>query len=140
MMSSGYGRAYFTATSKQSTNLASTNSTKLQNFPMPAPSLQEQGTILRGEFTSRAAQMENAFSSLNGRFTAALAEGGSVQQLGNRLNTLEGRVGALNVVKLDADRVNDAVSRVDTIMALVRAGNRSLFQPARPVGDVEEPS
>jgi len=101
-------------------------------------SLQEQGTILRGEFTSRAAQMENAFSSLNGRFTAALAEGGSVQQLGNRLNTLEGRVGALNVVKLDADRVNDAVSRVDTIMALVRAGNRSLFQPVRPVGDVEE--
>jgi hypothetical protein len=100
-------------------------------------SLQEQGTILRGEFTNRSAQLENAFSSLNGRFTAALAEGGSVQQLGNRLNTLEGRVGALNVVKLDADRVNDAVSRVDTIMALVRAGNRSLFQTARPIGDVE---
>jgi type I restriction enzyme S subunit len=45
MMSSGYGRAYFTGTSKQSTNLASTNSTKLRNLPMPAPSLPEQLAI-----------------------------------------------------------------------------------------------
>lgn len=103
-------------------------------------SLQEQGNTLRGEFTNRAGQLENAFSSLNGRFTAALAEGGSVQQLGNRLNTLEGRVGALNVVKLDADRVNDAVSRVDTLMALVRAGNRAPFQTLQPLADVEQPS
>jgi len=45
VMSSGYGRAYFTATSKQSTNLASTNSTKLRNLPMPAPSVPEQDAI-----------------------------------------------------------------------------------------------
>jgi type I restriction enzyme, S subunit len=45
-MSSGYGRAYFTATSKQSTNLASTNSSKLRNLPMPLPSLSEQDAIL----------------------------------------------------------------------------------------------
>jgi len=45
VMSSGYGRAYFTATSKQSTNLASTNSTKLRNLPMPAPSVREQRAI-----------------------------------------------------------------------------------------------
>lgn len=102
-------------------------------------SLQEQGNNLRAEFTSQAAQLENSFSSLNGRFTAALAEGGSVQQLGNRLSSLEGRVGSLNVAKLDADRVNDAVSRVDTLMALVRSGNRSLFQSTQPVGDVEQP-
>ncbi len=44
-MSSGYGRAYFTATSKQSTNLASTNSTKLRNFPMPVPKPEEQSGI-----------------------------------------------------------------------------------------------
>jgi type I restriction enzyme S subunit len=47
-MSSGYGRAYFTATSKQSTNLASTNSTKLRNLPMPLPSLSEQDEIVSG--------------------------------------------------------------------------------------------
>jgi len=44
-MSSGYGRAYFTATSKQSTNLASTNSTKLRNLPMPVPPVAEQRAI-----------------------------------------------------------------------------------------------
>jgi len=46
LMSSGYGRAYFTATSKQSTNLASTNSTKLGNFPLPLPETEEQKEIL----------------------------------------------------------------------------------------------
>jgi type I restriction enzyme S subunit len=46
VMRSGYGRAYFTATSKQSTNLASTNSTKLGNLPMPIPDLVEQERIV----------------------------------------------------------------------------------------------
>lgn len=45
-MGSAYGRAYFTATSKQSTNLASTNSTKLRNLPMPVPTLYEQDQIV----------------------------------------------------------------------------------------------
>ncbi len=47
LMNSGYGRAYFTATSKQSTNLASTNSTKLGNFPLPLPETKEQEEILQ---------------------------------------------------------------------------------------------
>jgi type I restriction enzyme S subunit len=46
VMGSGYGRAYFTATSKQSTNLASTNSTKLRNLPMPLPDISEQDHIV----------------------------------------------------------------------------------------------
>ena len=44
--SSGYGRAYFTATSKQSTNLASTNATKLRNLPVALPGLAEQVEIV----------------------------------------------------------------------------------------------
>ena len=48
---SGYGRAYFTATSKQSTNLASTNSTKLMSFPVPCPAMGEQEALL--EFLRR---------------------------------------------------------------------------------------
>ena len=47
VMSSAYGRAYFTATSKQSTNLASTNSTKLRNLPFPLPGLDDQVEITR---------------------------------------------------------------------------------------------
>ncbi len=46
VLGSGYGRAYFTATSKQSTNLASTNSTKLGNLPVPLPSFDVQEQIL----------------------------------------------------------------------------------------------
>ena len=46
LLSSSYGRAYFTATSKQSTNLASTNSRQLSIFPMPMPSLDEQRSII----------------------------------------------------------------------------------------------
>ena len=46
VMSSGYGRAYFTATSKQSTNLASTNATKLRNLPVALPGLAEQVEIV----------------------------------------------------------------------------------------------
>ena len=47
VMTSAYGRAYFTATSKQSTNLASTNSTKLRNLPIPLPGLDDQVEITR---------------------------------------------------------------------------------------------
>ena len=47
-MSSGYGRAYFTATSNKSTNLASTNSTKLRNLPMLMPALAEQDEVVLG--------------------------------------------------------------------------------------------
>ena len=47
VMNSAYGRAYFTATSKQSTNLASTNSTKLRNLSIPLPGLDEQIEIKR---------------------------------------------------------------------------------------------
>jgi hypothetical protein len=46
MTSSLHGKAYFTSTSNQTTNLASTNSTKLNNFPVLLPPLAEQETIL----------------------------------------------------------------------------------------------
>jgi type I restriction enzyme, S subunit len=43
---SSYGRRYFTLCSKQSTNLASINSTQLKRFPVPLPSLDEQATVI----------------------------------------------------------------------------------------------
>jgi type I restriction enzyme S subunit len=46
MTYSAYGRAYFTATSKQSTNLASTNSTKVNHFTVPLPGADEQLSIV----------------------------------------------------------------------------------------------
>lgn len=43
---SGYGPADFTTTSKQSTNLVSTNSTKIRNLPTPLPNDREQNEII----------------------------------------------------------------------------------------------
>ena len=40
-----YGRDYFEATGKKTTNLACTNATKVGEFPIPLPSLSEQDLI-----------------------------------------------------------------------------------------------
>jgi type I restriction enzyme, S subunit len=45
LTSSDYGRRYFQSCSKQSTNLASINSSQLKAFPVPLPTVQEQGAI-----------------------------------------------------------------------------------------------
>jgi type I restriction enzyme S subunit len=44
---SRYGRDYFEATGKRTTNLASTNSTKVGLFPLPLPSVQEQARLVK---------------------------------------------------------------------------------------------
>jgi len=44
-LSSAYGQRYFMLTGKQTTNLASTNSTALMNFPLALPSADEQRKI-----------------------------------------------------------------------------------------------
>lgn len=45
-LGSNYGQQYFMLTGKQTTNLASTNSTSLMNFPLARPSADEQLAIL----------------------------------------------------------------------------------------------
>ncbi|MEU1694323.1 restriction endonuclease subunit S [Streptomyces hirsutus] len=40
-----YGRSYFESTGTRTTNLASTNSNKIQSFPLPLPPLEEQRRI-----------------------------------------------------------------------------------------------
>ena len=47
LTASRYGRDYFEATGKRTTNLASTNSTKVGLFPIPRPSITEQQAICR---------------------------------------------------------------------------------------------
>lgn len=47
LTASRYGRDYFEATGKRTTNLASTNSTKVGLFPIPRPSIAEQRAICR---------------------------------------------------------------------------------------------
>lgn len=47
LTASRYGRDYFEATGKRTTNLASTNSTKVGLLPIPRPSIEEQRAICR---------------------------------------------------------------------------------------------
>ena len=47
LMASQHGRAYFQLTAKQTTNLASTNSSTLRAFPVPLPTVEDQLSILR---------------------------------------------------------------------------------------------
>lgn len=46
VLTSSHGKSYFTSTSQQTTNLATTNSTKLGSFPVPLPPMAEQALIL----------------------------------------------------------------------------------------------
>jgi|CXWL01.1.fsa_nt_gi type I restriction enzyme S subunit len=47
LTASRFGRDYFEATGKRTTNLASTNSTKVGLFPIPRPSIEEQHAICK---------------------------------------------------------------------------------------------
>jgi len=63
LMTSNYGRNYFTATSVQSTNLACTNRFKLGGFPVPLPPPEEQASICRW-LDNSAAQIQTATEKL----------------------------------------------------------------------------
>ncbi len=54
---SSYGKRYFLVSSKQTTNLATINSTQLKAFPVPLPNLDEQGRMIAA-ITSVERQIE----------------------------------------------------------------------------------
>lgn len=61
---SAYGKKYFVLSSKQSTNLASINSTQLKKFPVALPSLHEQE-----EIEKRVYAINGKITSLNCEYT-----------------------------------------------------------------------
>lgn len=68
MMSCLHGRNYFTKTSQQTTNLASTNATKLGDFPIPLPPMAEQTQIM-----ARVAKIAARLDSLTVATESAIA-------------------------------------------------------------------
>ena len=62
-MTSTHGKHYFTSTSQQTTNLATTNSTKLGAFLLPLPPLAEQDRILT-LITESATRLDSAVAHL----------------------------------------------------------------------------
>lgn len=57
MLTSSHGKNYFTSTSQQTTNLATTNRTKVLSFPVPLPPLDEQEAIV-GRLSNSLGQLE----------------------------------------------------------------------------------
>ena len=72
LTASRYGRDYFEATGKRTTNLASTNSTKVGLFPIPRPAIAEQRAICRflDEKLNHVAQIVNGIESQIATLTA----------------------------------------------------------------------
>jgi type I restriction enzyme S subunit len=68
LMASRHGRAYFQLTAKQTTNLASTNSSTLRAFPVFLPPLPEQQTIL-DEIARKTAGLVTAMSRAESEIT-----------------------------------------------------------------------
>ena len=64
LMGSIHGRAYFEFTAKQTTNLASTNSSTLRKFPVFLPILEEQLTILKA-ISEKTNGLEKAIERTN---------------------------------------------------------------------------
>jgi type I restriction enzyme S subunit len=63
LLTSFHGRTYFQLTAKKTTNLASTNSTTLKNFPISLPPLAEQQQMVR-EISKLTSFQNKAISSL----------------------------------------------------------------------------
>jgi type I restriction enzyme S subunit len=63
---SSWGRAYFTATAHQTTNLAATNRTKVGRFPIPLPPPDEQDRIL-GELLGSEQRLTALDAALEGQ-------------------------------------------------------------------------
>lgn len=74
LVQSPYGRTYFLAVGHKTTNLASINSTKLKDFPVPLPSVEEQREISSSmaALDSAQAQEEAKRRSLESLFESAL--------------------------------------------------------------------
>ena len=66
-LGSRYGQRYFMLTGKQTTNLASTNSTSLMNFPLPTPPVEEQVRIME-----ELARTQKAFERARNAITSQI--------------------------------------------------------------------
>jgi type I restriction enzyme S subunit len=72
LTASQYGRDYFEATGKRTTNLANTNSTKVGLFPIPRPSLTEQLAIC-GFIDEKLNQIAEIVSGIEAQIRALTA-------------------------------------------------------------------
>lgn len=109
-----------------------------QRFAQVEKTLQDQNQFLLENFrtvNTKASTLENSLNSLNGRFTSALAEGGLIQDINARVNNVEGQLGALNVLDLNADELRQGAQKANLLWSIAQ-GNRGILPINQPVGEV----
>jgi type I restriction enzyme S subunit len=67
-----YGRDYFEATGKKTTNLANTNATKVGQFPIPLPTLAEQ-TAICAHLDDKTAEVDRITATINAQISTLTA-------------------------------------------------------------------
>ena len=77
---SGFGKRYFIGAAKQTTNLASMNSTQLRQMPLPLPSIREQEELVAllsavGNFAQQASSEHHSLLSLKNSTADAVLTG-----------------------------------------------------------------
>ena len=72
LTASRYGRDYFEATGKRTTNLASTNSTKVGAFPLPLPPVEEQERIV-AFVDNKLAEIKGIIANIQSQISTLIA-------------------------------------------------------------------
>lgn len=98
LMRSQHGRAFFQTTAKQTTNLASTNSTTLRTFPIALPPINEQREIL-DELARQTSRIDAAVARTEN-------EAGHLREYRTRL-TVDVTTGRVDVREIAASLPND---------------------------------
>ncbi len=123
LMASLHGRTYFQLTAKQTTNLASTNSSTLRAFPILLPPVAEQKAIL-AEIAERTAGVEAAIArsvtelsllrEYRTRLVADVVTGKlDVREAAAGLPKEAGETESVDEIEADADDIEDSVGEVE---------------------------
>lgn len=144
LSASSYGRLYFRLSSKQSTNLASINSTQLSHFPILLPPLEEQNNIVNTisiwdsaiEKTEKLIEKKEALLNwyakrilISGKTSKVLFS--DLFKLSSEKNTLNQSYPALSVTKdgvvFQEEYFNKRVASEDTSNYLIARRNTFVF-------------
>ena len=123
---SNYGRNYFLSCSKQSTNLASINSTQIKNFPVIVPPLNEQRRIAEflGTWNEAIEKLEQLIAAKEKRFSFL------------RVNMIQGKIRIVGfqskwrktVLSEISDHITRNVGTLDVEPASISAGKGFVLQ------------
>lgn len=130
LMTSQHGRTYFQLTAKQTTNLASTNSTTLQAFPIVLPPIVEQRAILQ--------ETARKTSRLDGAMVRAANEIALLREYRTRLiaDVVTGKVDVRTAAAALPDEAEEPLAPDETEMLAIDEGGEGVSDGALPDDEI----